>query len=130
MLLEHIPTVEHRLTDHEKRLQFLEKENIKKSEQLENIEQSFMKLENTILRENQESRNLFKELTDRQWTLIEWREKADKAKEIREYELNASERKDAIEFKKQKFNAAIELFIKLLTAGGLIYLLIESLLKN
>lgn len=130
MLLEHVSTVEHRLTDHEKRLQFLEKENIKKSEQLENIEQSFMKLENTILRENQETRNLFKELTDRQWTLIEGREKADEAKEIREYELNASERKDAIEFKKQKFNAAIELFIKLLTAGGLIYLLIESLLKN
>lgn len=89
-----------------------------------------MKLENTILRENQETRNLFKELTDRQWSLIEGREKAEEAKEIREYELNASERKDAIEFKKQKFNTAMELFIKLLTAGGLIYLLIESLIKN
>ncbi|WP_418302360.1 hypothetical protein [Lysinibacillus fusiformis] len=130
MLLEHVPTVEHRLADHEKRLQFLEKQDIKKDKRLENMEQSFTKLENTILKENQETRNLFKELTDRQWSLIEGREKAEEAKEIREYELNASERKDAIEFKKQKFNAAIELFIKLLTAGGLIYLLIESLFKN
>lgn len=130
MLLEQVPTVEHRLVDHEKRLQHLEKQDIKKDKRLENMEQSFTKLENTILKENQETRNLFKELTDRQWSLIEGREKAEEAKEIREYELNASERKDAIEFKKQKFNAAIELFIKLLTAGGLIYLLIESLLKN
>lgn len=130
MALEQAPTVEYRLADHEKRLQHLEKQDIKKDKRLENMEQSFTKLENTILKENQETRNLFKELTDRQWSLIEGREKAEEAKEIREYELNASERKDAIEFKKQKFNAAIELFIKLLTAGGLIYLLIESLLKN
>ena len=130
MLLEQVPTVELRLADHEKRLQHLEKQDIKKDKRLENMEQSFMKIENTILKENQETRNLFKEITDRQWQLIEGRDKAEEAKEIREYELNASERKDAIEFKKQKFNAAIELFIKLLTAGGLIYLLIESLLKN
>ena len=130
MLLEQVPTVELRLADHEKRLQHLEKQDIKKDKRLENMEQSFMKIENTILKENQETRNLFKEITDRQWQLIEGRDKAEEAKEIREYELNASERKDAIEFKKQRFNATVELFIKLLTAGGLIYLLIESLFKN
>lgn len=130
MLLEHTTTVEHRLTDHEKRLQFLEKQDVKKSKQLENIEQSYMKLENTILKENQETRNLFKELTDRQWSLIEGREKAEEAKEIRDYELNASEKKDELEFRKQKFSSYLDLAIKLLTAGGLIYLLIESLLKN
>jgi len=130
MLLEHVPTVELRLADHEKRLQHLEKQDIKKDKRLENIEQSFTKLENTILKENQETRNLFKEITNRQWQLIEGRDKAEEAKEIREYELNASERKDAIEFKKQRFNATVEVFIKLLTAGGLIYLLIESLFKN
>ncbi|MGG2105564.1 hypothetical protein [Lysinibacillus pakistanensis] len=128
--MEHVATVEHRLADHEKRLQHLEKQDIKKDKRLENMEQSFTKLENTILKENQETRNLFKEITDRQWQLIEGRDKAEEAKEIREYELNASERKDAIEFKKQRFNATVELFIKLLTAGGLIYLLIESLFKN
>lgn len=130
MLLEHVPTVELRLADHEKRLQHLEKQDIKKDKRLENIEQSFTKLENTILKENQETRNLFKELTDRQWALIEWREKAEEAKEIREHELNASEKKEELEFKKQKFTANMELLIKLLTAGGLIYLLIESLMKN
>ncbi|MDD1501614.1 hypothetical protein PVA17_02345 [Lysinibacillus sp. CNPSo 3705] len=128
--MEHTTTVEHRLTDHEKRLQFLEKQDVKKSKQLENIEQSYMKLENTILKENQETRNLFKELTDRQWSLIEGREKAEEAKEIRDYELNASEKKDELEFRKQKFSSYLDLAIKLLTAGGLIYLLIESLLKN
>lgn len=130
MLLEHIPTVEHRLADHEKRLQHLEKQDIKQDKRIENIEQSFTKLENTILKENQETRNLFKELTDRQWSLIEGREKAEEAKEIREYELNAAEKKDELEFKKQKFTANMDLIIRLLTAGGLIYLLIESILKN
>lgn len=130
MLLEHVQTVEHRLTDHEKRLQHLEKQDIKKDERIENMEQNFLKLENTILKENQETRNLFKEITSRQWSLIEGREKAEEAKEIREYELNASEKKDELEFRKQKFSSYLELAIKLLTAGGLIYLLIESLLRN
>ncbi len=130
MLLEHTQTLERRLTDHEKRLQYLEKQDIKKDEKLENIEQNFIKLENTILKENQETRNLFKEITSRQWTLIEGREKAEEAKEIREYELNANEKKDELEFRKQKFSSFLDLAIKLLTAGGLIYLLIESLLKN
>lgn len=124
MLLEHTQTVESRLTDHEKRLQHLEKQDIKKDERIENIEQNFLKLENTILKENQETRNLFKEITSRQWSLIEGREKAEEAKEIREYELNASEKKDELEFRKQKFSSYLEFAIKLLTAGGLIYLLI------
>ena len=38
------------------------------------IEQSFTKLENTILKENKKTRNFFKEPTDRQWSLIEGRE--------------------------------------------------------
>ncbi|MEQ6855581.1 hypothetical protein AAHH17_13960 [Lysinibacillus capsici] len=128
--MEQVPTVEHRLVDHEKRLQHLEKQDIKQDKRIENIEQSFTKLENTILKENKETRNLFKELTDRQWSLIEGREKAEEAKEIREHELNAAEKKDELEYKKQKFTANMDLLIRLLTAGGLIYLLIESILKN
>ena len=85
-------------------------------ERLRNIEKSYTHLETTILQENRDTRQFFQSTMDKQWDLI----KSMGA-------LNEKEKERQHEIKKTKLERHTELFLKLGGAGGILYLIIQSL---
>lgn len=106
----------YKFEDHEHRIRILEESDADKEMRLRNIEKSYTHLETTILQENRDTRQFFQSTMDKQWDLI----KSMGA-------LNEKEKERQHEIKKTKLERHTELFLKLGGAGGILYLIIQSL---
>ncbi|NYV68116.1 hypothetical protein HYI36_22830 [Bacillus sp. Gen3] len=106
----------YKIKDHEYRIRILEESDADKEMRLRNIEKSYAHLETTILQENRDTRHFFQSTMDKQWDLI----KSMGA-------LNEKEKERQHEIKKTKLERHTELFLKLGGAGGILYLIIQSL---
>lgn len=105
------------LKDHEYRIVKLEKSDIEKEIRLQKIEDNYVRLENTILTENRETREILREGMKNQWELIKSRDEKKEAESARDYDL-----------KKSKVERYSDVLVKLLTVGGIGYLLLQSFL--
>lgn len=104
-----------RLDNHELRIEKLEEKDLEKEIRLRKVEDSYLRLENTIMSENRETRDILRESMTKQWELIKSRDEVKDAQKARDHE-----------YRKTKLERKTELTIKLLTVGGLGYLLIQS----
>lgn len=105
------------LENHEGRIKQLEENDQDKEKRLRTMEQSYLKLENTILQENRDTRQLFQNTMQNQWDLIKSSYASTENDKNRKYELT-----------KSKLERRTELTMKLLGTGGLLYLCVQSLL--
>ncbi|MEK5528526.1 hypothetical protein MKX79_03905 [Viridibacillus sp. FSL R5-0468] len=105
------------IENHEGRIKQLELNDLDKEKRLRTVEQSYLKLENTILQENRDTRQLFQNTMQNQWDLIKSSYAATENDKNRKYELT-----------KSKLERRTELTMKLLGTGGLLYLCVQSLL--
>lgn len=105
------------LLKHDERLSTLEENDREQDRQIRELQQNYQKLESTIVQENRETRMIFQSTMDKQWDLIKTRDIAKESASQREHELE-----------KSKLERRTELLLKLLGAGGLIYLCAQSFL--
>lgn len=106
------------LVDHEGRIEKLEKSDIEKEMRLQRVENSYIRLENTIMTENRETREILRDSLKNQMDLIRARD---------DYKEKQSERD--FQYNKTKLERRTEFWMKLLTVGGLVYLLIQNLIE-
>ncbi|WP_285613949.1 hypothetical protein [Pseudobacillus badius] len=104
--------------NHEERIQILEETDKKHEERLRAIENNYTDLENTILKENRDTRSFFQDIMNKQWDLINSKNQYDDAQNQRMHDLS-----------KTKIERWSEIILKLAGAGGLLYLVIEALMK-
>ncbi|MGE7622799.1 hypothetical protein ACQKMD_06985 [Viridibacillus sp. NPDC096237] len=116
--MEKIAEVDHLLDNHEGRIKQLEENDLDKEKRLRAVEQSYLKLENTILQENRDTRLLFQNTIQNQWDLIKSRDAAIENDKSRNFELARS-----------NLERRTELAMKLLGTGGLLYLCIQSIIE-
>ncbi|MEX3622082.1 hypothetical protein [Viridibacillus arvi] len=116
--MEKTVEVDHFLYNHEGRIKQLEVNDLDKEKRLRAVEQSYLKLENTILQENRDTRLLFQNTIQNQWDLIKSRDAAVENDKSRNYDLA-----------KSNLERRTELAIKLLGTGGLLYLCIQLLFE-
>lgn len=107
------------LNDHEDRIVKLEKSDIEKELRIKRIEDNYIRLENTIMTENRETRDILREGMRNQWELIKSRDEKKELESVRNHD-----------FRKTKFEKRTELIVKILTIGGVGYLLIQSLIET
>ena len=107
------------ISEHDKRLSTLEENDREQDRRIRELEKSFTKLESTIIQENRETRMIFQSTMNKQWDLIKTRDIAKENENQREHE-----------FRKSKFEKNTDLAIKLLGAGGLVYLFVQSVLST
>lgn len=105
------------LGNHEDRIVKLEKNDIEKEIRLQKVEDSYLRLENTIMTENRETREILRESMQKQWDLIKTRDDKKDAENARDYE-----------FRKSRLERQTELLIKIMTIGGVGYLILQSAL--
>src|SRR5690606_2697684 len=125
-----------KLSQHDERMELLEKgveENrkniidLKKSDEdteqilskqeqrIIKIESNYINLENTIMKENRDTREAMQAQTDRQWGFIEQMTGIKESESQRNHDL-----------KVHKFNGLTKIFLNLAGAGGIIYLLLQD----
>lgn len=107
------------ILDHGRRITDLEEHDKEQDRRIRTLEQNYTKLESTIVQENRETRMIFQSTMDKQWDLIKTRDIAKENASQRDYELQ-----------KTKFERRTELLVKLLGAGGLIYLMVQSVIET
>jgi hypothetical protein len=107
-----------KLTEHEGRIVNLEEKDEKHEERLRAIELNYTNLENTILKENRDTRQFFQDTMNKQWDLISGKNKYEDAQNNREYDL-----------KKTRIERYSEMILKFAGAGGIVYLVVQSILK-
>lgn len=117
--------IDERLNSHGQRIQELEKKDEEKHQRLDNIEQSFNRLEGIVTKQNEETRETMTSQTDKLFNLVEQSMGQQETRELRQHEL-----------KMAKVNTWSTVFLKisggivgLLSSGGIIYLVIEKLLS-
>jgi predicted phage-related endonuclease len=106
-----------RLNQHSERLTQLEKWDEDKHRRLKEIEQNYVKLENTIVTENKEMRLFFQSNMDKQWDLIKSRDEQRHDSRRMRYELD-----------KTKVERWSDIIFKLVGAGGLFYLVVQAII--
>lgn len=114
--MEKILDHERLLENHEERIVTLEKSDTEKELRIQTIEKNYMKLENTILQENRDTRSFFQSTMDKQWELIKSRDSAVESEKIRTYDL-----------RKTKMERNADLLLKYGGAGSVLYLFLQSL---
>lgn len=114
---------EQRLSKHKEEIQELKDFDRKKHERLVNLEGSFARLEETVTKENEETRLTMRQQTDRLFKIVEQAMGYQENRTVQEHEL-----------KMTKLNTWSTVFLKisgglvgLFSAGGLIYMFIENL---
>ncbi|AMQ06720.1 hypothetical protein [Sporosarcina psychrophila] len=102
----------------------LEKSDLHHDERLRNLEENAMKLENTVMRENQETRSTMREQTAKLFTIVENAMGYQSARTAQTHELRMA-----------KLNTLSTVFLKvsggivgLLSSGGAIYYVIQHFL--
>lgn len=111
--------------DHENRIVNLEKIEKEAAQRIKMVEEQAVKLENTILNENRDTRSTMKEQTEKLFALVE------NAMDFQSTRTNQSH-----ELKMLKWNTFSTVFLKLsggllglLSSGGAIYYMIQHYLK-
>lgn len=112
-LIEH----DKRLNNHGERITKLEKYDEDKHRRLLEVEKNYGELKETIVGENREMRQFFQSNMDKQWDLIKSRD-----------EHNHDTKKMKHELDKTKTERYTDLALKLLGAGGIVYLILQNLL--
>lgn len=107
-----------KITNHEERIINLEEADKRHEERLRAIENNYTNLENTILKGNRDTQAFFQDLLNKQWELISSKGKYDDAQSQRDYDL-----------RKTKIERYSEMLLKFAGAGGILYILIQSLLN-
>jgi len=100
------------------RLRSVERNDEEYEKRLINVEQNYVKLENTILTENKETRTFFQSNMDKLWDLTKSRD-----------ELSHDTRRMRHEITKTKVERLSDVFFKLAGTGGILYLIVQALLK-
>ncbi len=121
---ERLEKHDERLTEHDKRLnqhgeriKQLEKYDEDKHQRLKKVEANYDELKETIVGENKEMRQFFQSNMDKQWDLIKSRD-----------EQRHDTRRMKHELDKTKTEKYADIIFKLLGTGGIVYLIIQSLL--
>lgn len=109
---------------HAVKIAALEKSDERHDERLRNLEENAMKLENTVMRENQETRSTMREQTAKLFTIVENAMGYQSARTAQTHELRMA-----------KLNTLSTVFLKvsggivgLLSSGGAIYYVIQHFL--
>lgn len=111
--------------NHEERIVSLEEADKKHEERLKTLEEQSLKLENTIMAENRETRSTMKEQTEKMFVLVENAMGFQTSKYTQDHELRML-----------KWNTFSTVFLKvsgglfaLLSSGGAIYYIIQHFFK-
>lgn len=110
-----------KISNHEERIIVLEKTDVELIKQIKEIQHNYVNLENTILKGNQATQDVFRDTIDKQWQLISERDKVKEESSKRQHELAVSTQ----EFKKTNMEKRWEWMGKITVAGGVLYLVIE-----
>lgn len=110
-----------KLNNHEERIIILEKTDVELIKQIKDIQNNYVTLENTILKGNQTTQEVFRDTIDKQWQLITERDKVKEESSKRQHELAISNH----EYKKSNMEKKWEWLGKIGVAGGVLYLVIE-----
>lgn len=114
-----------KVQEHEERILILEETGRRHEERLRSLENNYTELENTILKENRDTRSFFQDIMNKQWDLINTKNQYDDAQNARRHEW----KKIQGDLSKTKIERWSEIFLKLAGAGGLLYLVIEAVVK-
>lgn len=110
----------------EKRVTTIENQKEKTDYRLTTLEEKYEKLSDTITSENRETRATMRDTTDKLFAIITKQTQQKGAEDEREF--NLEEKK--LELKKANTNLLITNIFKLTGAGGILYVIIESLLAK
>lgn len=107
------------------RVTTLEKKDREKERRIENVERNYTQLnervedlKTTIVNENKETRQFFQSNMDKQWDLIKSRD-----------EQHHDTKKMNHELSKTKAERYSDIALKLLGAGGIVYIIVQNLLN-
>lgn len=103
---------------HGEEIEQLKLADTRHDERLRAIEHNYTNLENTILKGNRDTQSFFQDLLGKQWELISAKGKYDDAQSQRDYDL-----------RKTKIERYSEMILKFAGAGGILYLVIQSILQ-
>jgi len=106
------------LKQHDDRLITLEISDKSKTERLQAVEANYTNLENTILKENRDTRAFFQETMNKQWDLISGKNEYDDAESQRNHDLD-----------KTKIERYSEIVLKIVGAGGVLILVTQALIQ-
>ena len=112
--------------NHEERILVLEEADKKHEERLRVVESNYTNLENTILKGNQSTQDFFRDLSNKQWDLINERDKAKESERQREHERSIGKQ----QITKSNWDNGWKVFGQLAGAGGIIYVVIEFLITK
>lgn len=104
--------------DKHQRLLAVEKKDEEHEKRLKDVEQNYVKLENTILTENKETRTFFQSNMDKLWDLTKQRD-----------EHKHEGRKMKHELAKTKLEKWSDVIFKIASSGGILYLIVQALIK-
>lgn len=114
-----------RLNQHSDRIQRLEKYDKEKHERLLVVEENYTRLEKTVAKENEETRTTMKEQTGKLFDIVEQAMGYQESRTTQTHELRMA-----------KLNTWSTVFLKvsgglvgLLSSGGVIYYIVEQLIK-
>ena len=104
--------------DSKVRLMAIEEGDLRREVRMKEVEQNYVKLENTILSENRETRTFFQSNMDRLWELTKSRDTNAHDNRRMRYELT-----------KTKIERLSDVFFKLAGTGGILYLIVQALIR-
>lgn len=103
---------------HGEDIEQLKQADLRHDERLREMKNNYTNLENTILKENRDTRSFFQDVMNKQWELISSKGKYEDAHKQRVYD-----------YKKSALERWSEIFLKVVGTGGILYLLIQSFIK-
>lgn len=104
----------------------LKKNEEKQDKEILELKNSYINLENTIMKENRETRISYQLQTDRQWQFIERVTGYKESEAERKQESEEAEKQRKHDLKVQKYNHIAGFLLKVSTVGGIAYLLIQD----
>lgn len=112
---ERIVNLEGATIDNTESIKKLLETESKQEERIAKMESNYINLENTIMKENRETRQSYQSQTDRQWEFIE-----------QMTGVKESESKRSHEFKMHRTSQITGIILKVVGGGGIIYLLVQD----
>lgn len=110
------------------RLKAIEAHDEVQEERIRSVERSYEKLEITILSENKDTRQFFQSNMDKLWDLTASKDANNLESAKLASELAIENTRSETDYKKAKSKHTSDILIKLIGAGGIIYLVIEKFL--
>lgn len=114
-----VPSMFETVKNHEERIINLEEADKKHEERLQELEKNSIKLENTIMQENRDTRTTMKEQTEKLFHLVENAMGYQSSKTAQDHEL-----------KVLKIKTYTDVLLKVTAAGGLLYVVITEFIMK